>query len=44
MDKKDNSTLHKHYFGNVAPEYEDLQPSFICPAFTANLGSCKNAK
>jgi len=49
MDKKDNSTQYKHWFSTVhfrkaAPEYEDSQPLFICPAFIANISSCKNAK
>jgi len=49
MDKKDNSALYKHWFSNVhyckaAPKYADSQALFICPAFIANVVSCKNAK
>jgi hypothetical protein len=50
IDKKDMSTLRKHWFSNrhfekaVGEERPDTQPTFACPAFLSMHSLCKNAK
>jgi len=49
INKEDNSTLHKHrlstrHFKNVPAQFQDIQPTHVCPAFLAMHSLCKNAK
>jgi len=49
VNKKDNSTVHKHRFSNkhfdqVPSDLQDELPATICPAFIAMHPNCANAK